>query len=659
MPVLKIKQNGEWVDVAGGGAGSVDIDLEGSNVGTPNGINADTLDGRPASDYALKTDLDNIESSVGKPGAGEGSEVFNCYEDTEHEEVYEYVYEDEVHTEVYTYPLPANKALGKYAHAEGAGTLALGEFSHAEGFGECYEAIISGDANTTTYTYDLYLSDVPLSEDAVIFVKDIFATVTSVDYSDEAWETGIVTFTVSNTLSTEPLEKSIAHCYWYSGAIGFASHTEGRGSYAFGESSHAEGDSSAIGYCSHAEGSGYAAGNFSHAEVQASAYENNSHAEGFSESYGEFSHAEGYDCVTVGRGSHVEGGGSCGSSLTVSGEPSALTYVFEYNPYSRPYAGYIAHYNDIYSVVTSIDYNNNTFTVDRTLSTDGITNDLVGFTDLGVAYGGYSHAEGRSVSVGEASHAEGNYTIAYGDCSHAEGSTTKASGYAHHAQGAYNILDENSLYLHIVGNGSSGARSNAHTIDWTGNAVFAGTVSAPGADYAEHFEWLDGNPNNEDRVGTIVALDHDKIRPATPDDEILGVVSGTAMVIGDNAEWEWQGKFLTDGYGRVITEMVEEFIDIKDPETGEVKEKKSVGFIKRRKLNPEWNANQEYARRADRPEWDVVGLFGKLHVTDDGTCVPNGWATVGEDGKATASATKTNMRVMKRIEDNIVLVFMK
>ena len=286
---------------------------------------------------------------------------------------------------------------------------------------------------------------------------------------------------------------------------------------------------------------------------------------------------------------------------------------------------------------------------------------------LSEALGDQSHAEGYGTEAsGYASHAEGRYTVASGDYSHAEGDYTIASAVYQHVQGIYNIegiYDDEYIYanqyLHTVGNGTSVARSNAHTIDWTGNAVFAGTVSAPGADYAEHFEWLDGNPNNEDRVGTIVALDGDKIRSATAEDEILGVVSGTAMVIGDNAEWGWQGKFLTDDYGRVITEMVEEFIDIKDPKTGEIKEKKSVGFIKRRKLNPDWNANQKYARRSDRPEWDVVGLFGKLHVTDDGTCVPNGWATVGEDGKATASATKTNMRVMKRITDNIILVFMK
>ena len=37
--------------------------------------------------------------------------------------------------------------------------------------------------------------------------------------------------------------------------------------------------------------------------------------------------------------------------------------------------------------------------------------------------------------------------------------------------------DKANIYAHIVGNGtSSTTRSNAHTLDWKGNAWFAGTV---------------------------------------------------------------------------------------------------------------------------------------------------------------------------------------
>lgn len=44
---------------------------------------------------------------------------------------------------------------------------------------------------------------------------------------------------------------------------------------------------------------------------------------------------------------------------------------------------------------------------------------------------------------------------------------------------------------------------------------------------------------------------------------------------------------------------------------------------------------------------------------DDGSCVVGGYAKVGQNGIATVSTEKSGMRVMKRITDNIVLVFMK
>ena len=95
------------------------------------------------------------------------------------------------------------------------------------------------------------------------------------------------------------------------------------------------------------------------------------------------------------------------------------------------------------------------------------------------ASGVSAHAEGTSTEAeGESSHAEGRDTKARGDFSHAEGYGTIARGPAQHVQGLYNIEDTESKYLHIVGNGNEGARSNAHTLDWDGNAWFAGDVSS-------------------------------------------------------------------------------------------------------------------------------------------------------------------------------------
>ncbi len=87
-----------------------------------------------------------------------------------------------------------------------------------------------------------------------------------------------------------------------------------------------------------------------------------------------------------------------------------------------------------------------------------------------------SHAEGNNTTAsGNSSHAEGYSTTASGEYSHAEGRTTIAQGNNQHVQGKYNIADTTSA--HIMGNGSgSSNRSNAHTLDWQGNAWFAGDV---------------------------------------------------------------------------------------------------------------------------------------------------------------------------------------
>lgn len=93
-----------------------------------------------------------------------------------------------------------------------------------------------------------------------------------------------------------------------------------------------------------------------------------------------------------------------------------------------------------------------------------------------------THAEGfRTKAIWPNSHAEGQETVANAVQAHAEGYYTIASGDNQHVQGKFNLEDRSSVYAHVVGNGSANtARSNAHTLDWNGNAWFAGTVEGTG-----------------------------------------------------------------------------------------------------------------------------------------------------------------------------------
>ena len=274
----------------------------------------------------------------------------------------------------------------------------------------------------------------------------------------------------------------------------------------------------------------------------------------------------------------------------------------------------------------------------------------------------------RAVGNGSFAHGWAGYdNIAWGNGSHVEGSGNEAQGFCAHAEGAYSINDSSvsagskGAYAHKVGNGENFMnRSNAYTLDWQGNGTFAGTVSSStGADYAEYFEWKDGNPNNEDRVGYIVTLDGDKIVKANTGDDVLGICSGTAMVLGDSAEWNWSKRYLTDDFGRIIYEDYDvEHEEVKDENTGKVIEEAWTEHIHAPKQNPDYDTTKAYIKRADRPEWQIVGMMGKIYVRDDGTCVVNGYADV-KDGIATRASGKTNMRVMERVTDNIVRVLMK
>ena len=98
------------------------------------------------------------------------------------------------------------------------------------------------------------------------------------------------------------------------------------------------------------------------------------------------------------------------------------------------------------------------------------------------ASGESSHAEGSyTTASGESSHTEGSYSKASSDWSHAEGYHTTASSQYQHVQGKYNIEDTANKYAHIVGNGTTNIkRSNAHTLDWQGNAWYSGKLSQEG-----------------------------------------------------------------------------------------------------------------------------------------------------------------------------------
>ena len=264
-------------------------------------------------------------------------------------------------------------------------------------------------------------------------------------------------------------------------------------------------------------------------------------------------------------------------------------------------------------------------------------------------------------AYGKGAHAEGYNTQALHVAAHTSGNGTKSALAYQTVCGQVNKATTDSLF--VVGNGTYGAteldrnESNALECRTTGSLAIGGSLIQNASDYAECFEWYDGNKDKEDRIGYIVTLEGNKIRFADSTDDILGIISGTAGIIGNAAELNWKDRYLTDEYGRIIYDEIELEQTTCDPNDPE---KEIVETIRRKvpRINPDFDSTLEYVPRTERPEWGVVGLMGQIYVRDNGLAVIGGYVTPTQ-GIATPSLEPTRMRVMERINDHIIRVFFK
>jgi len=222
--------------------------------------------------------------------------------------------------------------------------------------------------------------------------------------------------------------------------------------------------------------------------------------------------------------------------------------------------------------------------------------------------------------------------------------------------GYYNQYNETfaKTFLLEVGNGTDTAnRSNALELSDAGSLYISGSYNTLGADYSEHEEWADGNPDNEDRAGHFVTYVGNKIRYANSDDEyILGVVSATPAVVGDGDIGYWRGRFETDVFGRIIYEKAE-VVRHRVNDKGEDEEYTVIQDVP--KTASDYDPTREYIPRSQRPEWSPVGTHGKLIVIDDGTCEVDGYCTAADGGIATA-AFGGGYRVIERLDGNHIRI---
>lgn len=132
-----------------------------------------------------------------------------------------------------------------------------------------------------------------------------------------------------------------------------------------------------------------------------------------------------------------------------------------------------------------------------------------------------------------------------------------------------------------------------------GDGEIPETLYALGADYAEYFEWEDGNPDKEDRTSLFVSIVYGtrKIKKAMEGEDILGITSIDASVIG-NAGYK------------------------------------------------------------DDSRYSAVGMTGVMRVKDNGESKVGDYVIPGDDGIAIPSTNGVGYKVTARYSDNLIEVLM-
>ena len=158
----------------------------------------------------------------------------------------------------------------------------------------------------------------------------------------------------------------------------------------------------------------------------------------------------------------------------------------------------------------------------------------------------------------------------------------------------------------LINNGGTGATTAAQARINLGIETADGTVSSRNAVYAEVGEWIDGNPDGEDRIGYFVCVDNNTpgvtMRKATADDDVRGVTVAAPAFSGNCSS----DKFDSDG-----------------------------------------NLLAKYS---------FVAVMGMASVIDNGTCTVNGRCMPNANSTASPVDGDYGYQVIERIDDTHILI---
>lgn len=227
----------------------------------------------------------------------------------------------------------------------------------------------------------------------------------------------------------------------------------------------------------------------------------------------------------------------------------------------------------------------------------------------------YAHSN-RSwlAGVGAGSHAHGSRSSVM----NALESETSPGRYAQTIVNSRGVKTQDN-YMFAMGYGTDGAKYENTTFQvkgTSGSVKSKGTITA-GQDFGDYAEYFESQSGQEIPNGYLVTLDGRYIRKANSNDTPIGIISGTAGIILGDQMFHHKDKFLKDEFGVTLTKW--ETKEWQDDEGNTYSEEVEVEIP-----NPDYTEkDEEYISRANRPEWNVVGLMGQVFTRVDSTVQVN------------------------------------
>lgn len=168
-----------------------------------------------------------------------------------------------------------------------------------------------------------------------------------------------------------------------------------------------------------------------------------------------------------------------------------------------------------------------------------------------------------------------------------------------------------------------------------GDINHSGAINT-GATFADIAKMMKNGEGVEIEAGYLVTLIGDSVYKARQGESIDGIIAATPATVHNDTPFTWQGRWLTDDFGRVVVDKNGERVE-----------------------NPEYKSDAEQIPRSQRPsEWSKVGVHGLIRTRVDSTVTQqvvddaaalreNVYVTTSvTDGVGSLSDTETKVQVM-------------